>query len=139
VTAYDGGDWNTDPGLVAKYGTQSCPWCGSGNVDGVIRHEDGCPVLVAAIGAIPTVPAPPPTPPTRTHVPNNPPEHHTDTLRPFLSDEDLLIECDALLSLVRYRESSGLSEQTIRDIDSLLGPLRRQTDQINDQRREASR
>jgi hypothetical protein len=58
VTAYDGGDWNTDPGLVAKYGTQSCPWCGSGNVDGVIRHEDGCPVLVAAIGAIPTVPAP---------------------------------------------------------------------------------
>jgi hypothetical protein len=71
--------------------------------------------------------------------PDNPPEHHTDTLRPFLSDEDLLIECDALLSLVRYRESSGLSEQTIRDIDSLLGPLRRQTDQINDQRREASR
>jgi hypothetical protein len=35
----------------------------------------------AAIGAMPTVPAQPPTPPTRTDTPNNPPEHHTDTLR----------------------------------------------------------
>lgn len=56
-----------------------------------------------------------------------------------MTDDDLLVECDSLLSLIRYRESSGLSEQTIRDIDKLLGPLRRQTDQINDQRREAAR
>jgi hypothetical protein len=44
--------------------------------------------------------------------------------------DDLLIRCDSLLSLIRYRESSGLSEQTVRDLDELLPKLRPVTDDI---------
>lgn len=47
-----------------------------------------------------------------------------------MTDEDLLIQCDSLLSLIRHREPSGLSEQTIRDLDDLLHPLRKRTDEI---------
>lgn len=47
-----------------------------------------------------------------------------------MTDEDLLIQSDALLSLIRHRESSGLTEQTIRDLDELLRPLRARTDEI---------
>jgi hypothetical protein len=42
-------------------------------------------------------------------------------------DDDLLIQADSLLSLIRYREAAGLSQQTIRDLDSFLGRLRRRT------------
>lgn len=53
-----------------------------------------------------------------------------------MSDDDLLIRCDSLLSLIRYREASGLSAQTIRDLDELLGPLRARTGEIVRGRRE---
>lgn len=45
-------------------------------------------------------------------------------------DDDLLIQCDSLLSLIRHRESLGLTEQTVRDLDELLRPLRMRTDEI---------
>lgn len=49
--------------------------------------------------------------------------------------EDLLIECDAWLSLIRHRELHGLSEQTIRDLDDLLPRLRKATDNITAEKR----
>jgi hypothetical protein len=55
------------------------------------------------------------------------------------ADGDLLIRCDSLLSLIRYRESTGLSEQTKRDLADLLPPLRRRTDEIIAERRTAER
>ena len=51
--------------------------------------------------------------------------------------DDLLIRADSLLSLIRHRESSHLMEQTIRDLDALLGPLRRETDRIVAERRHS--
>lgn len=53
-----------------------------------------------------------------------------------MTDDDLLIRCDSLLSLIRHREKGGLSEQTIRDLDELLRPLRARTDEIVRGRRE---
>lgn len=45
-------------------------------------------------------------------------------------DEDLLVRCDSLLSLIRHREArGGLTEQTISDLDGLLPALRRRTDE----------
>jgi hypothetical protein len=52
-----------------------------------------------------------------------------------MTDAELLMQCDSLLSLIRYRESAGLSEQTVRDLDALLPPLRARTDEINRERR----
>lgn len=55
---------------------------------------------------------------------------------PAMSDGTLLIEADAILSLIRHRESVGLSETTIRYLDyDLLPRLRRRTDQIITERR----
>lgn len=50
-------------------------------------------------------------------------------------DDDLLIEADSLLSLIRYRESRGLSRDTIRDLDDILTRLRPRTDEIIKERR----
>lgn len=47
-----------------------------------------------------------------------------------MDDRELLIQCDSLLSLIRYRERAGLSEQTVKDIDALLPHLRRRTDDL---------
>lgn len=47
-----------------------------------------------------------------------------------MDDRSLLIWCDSLLSLIRYRERKGLSEQTIRDLDGLLPALRYRTDEL---------
>lgn len=52
-----------------------------------------------------------------------------------MTDEDMLIQCDSLLSLIRHREARGLTEQTIRDLDELLRPLRARTDEIIQTRR----
>jgi hypothetical protein len=52
---------------------------------------------------------------------------------------DLLIAADSLLSLIRYRERQGLSPQTIRDLDDLLPPLRRETVRIIADRRRTER
>jgi hypothetical protein len=46
------------------------------------------------------------------------------------TDEQLLIEADSILSLIRYRERGGLSQQTVRDVDDLLSKLRPRTDEI---------
>lgn len=53
-----------------------------------------------------------------------------------MNDEDLLIKADSLLSLIRYREASGLSTQTLQDIDALMRILRQRTDDIVTQRRK---
>lgn len=42
--------------------------------------------------------------------------------------KELVVSADSLCSLILYRESSGLSEQTKRDLDKLVGDLRRVTD-----------
>jgi hypothetical protein len=44
------------------------------------------------------------------------------------NDDELLMACDSLLSLIRHRERTGLSEQTIRDLDALGPRLRTRTD-----------
>lgn len=49
--------------------------------------------------------------------------------------ENLLIKCDSLLSLIRYRERHGLSEQTIRELDELLPRLRMATNEISVEKR----
>lgn len=56
-----------------------------------------------------------------------------------MDDDDLLIRCDSLLSLIRYREMSGLSEKTIHELDELLRPLRTRTDEIIRARRGQDR
>lgn len=53
------------------------------------------------------------------------------------SDAELLIAADSLLSLIRYRESRGLDEQTVRDLDELLPKLRRRTDELVREQRSA--
>src|ERR1044072_2922878 len=55
-----------------------------------------------------------------------------------MTDEELLVQCDSLLSLIRYREPRGISEQTARDIDKLLGMLRKRTDEIAQNTRETN-
>ncbi len=45
-------------------------------------------------------------------------------------EEDMFIVLDSLLSLIRYREKSGLSEQSIKDLDLVLPRLRWMTDNI---------
>jgi hypothetical protein len=67
VTAYDGGDWNTDPGLVERVAAAMFGhgW-GFTDEGGRAYWSD---LARAAIGAMPTVPAQPPTPPTRTDTP----------------------------------------------------------------------
>lgn len=40
------------------------------------------------------------------------------------------MHADSLLSLIRYREASGLSARTVEDLDALLPALRRRTDAI---------
>lgn len=60
-------------------------------------------------------------------------EHPTEPGRRH--DEDLLIRSDSLLSLIRYREATSLSDQTVRDLDALLGPLRQRTNAIIANRR----
>jgi hypothetical protein len=52
------------------------------------------------------------------------------------ADGNLLIECDSILSLIRYREKGGLSEQTLADLDhDLLSRLRARTDALIRERR----
>lgn len=50
-----------------------------------------------------------------------------EALRQNLALVDALVRADSLLSLVRYREGGGLSEQTRTDIDALIPVLRRLT------------
>lgn len=47
-----------------------------------------------------------------------------------MDDEELLIRCDSLLSLIRHREAGGLTALTIHDLDELLPKLRARTDEI---------
>mgnify|MGYP006194916563 CR=1 FL=1 len=39
-----------------------------------------------------------------------------------------LIQADSIMSLVRYRESTGLSEQSIKDLDAAISAVRRLTE-----------
>lgn len=43
----------------------------------------------------------------------------------FTQRVNLLYEADGLISLIRYREARGLSDQTKRDADDLIGRIRR--------------
>jgi hypothetical protein len=47
-----------------------------------------------------------------------------------MTDAELLVACDSLLSLIRHRESRGLTVQTIADLDGLLPQLRARTSEI---------
>lgn len=49
---------------------------------------------------------------------------------PPTADDELLLSADSLLSLIRHREATGLSQQTIRDVDALLARLRPRTNAI---------
>jgi hypothetical protein len=114
VTAYDGGDWNTDPGLVERVAAAMFGhgW-GFTDEGGRAYWSD---LARAAIGAMPTVPAQPPTPPTRTDTPNNPPEHHTDTLgrlialaesEELLGDESYFEHIDCTLEFLRAAQTEA--------------------------------
>lgn len=58
--------------------------------------------------------------------------------RPFImtEDENMLVRCDSLLSLIRYRESTMLSDSTIRELDELLAKLRPRTNELTSTFRE---
>lgn len=53
-------------------------------------------------------------------------------------EENLLIECDSLLSLIKHRESVGMLKQTKADIDQVLRKLRPRTEAIVVARRHAT-
>jgi hypothetical protein len=53
-----------------------------------------------------------------------------------MSDDDMLIHADSLLSLIYYRESTGLTERTRSDVGEFLPELRTRTNQIIKARRE---
>lgn len=47
-----------------------------------------------------------------------------------MTDDEFLIQCDSILSLIFYREGNALSKETRNDVESLLKHLRKRTDSI---------
>lgn len=62
----------------------------------------------------------------------------SDLLHDREEDGYLLLACDSLLSLIRYRELTGLTSLTIRELDSLIPKLRARTDELTGNRRGAT-
>lgn len=50
-------------------------------------------------------------------------------------DEDLLLQCDSILSLILHRNPSQISELNRQDIETLLPRLRKRTDEISKRNR----
>lgn len=57
-----------------------------------------------------------------------------------MTDEELLTQCDSILSLIRYRENTSMmTTQTMNDIEYLLPLLRKRTNEIDLQKARAAK
>lgn len=54
-----------------------------------------------------------------------------------MTDEELLLHCDSILSFILYREKNELSHQTLDDIGKLLPELRLATSRNESIRRNS--